>query len=84
MYENSVQYFPSLREIRDQLIEAQMHYLSTKSKNWHDKSNFRALKNIYMKNWKMLFDMADLGNLDEPLTAKILSNPEHTITRHLL
>ena len=32
----------------------------------------------------MLFDMADLGNLDQPLSAKILSNPNHPITRHLL
>ena len=32
----------------------------------------------------MLFDLAELGNLDEPLTPKILSNPDHKITKHLL
>lgn len=32
----------------------------------------------------MLFDMAKLGDLNKPLTAKILSNPSHPITKHLL
>ena len=33
----------------------------------------------------MLFDLADLGqHLDHPLTPKILSNPYHAITHHIL
>ena len=33
----------------------------------------------------MLFDLAGLGvNFDKPLTAKILSDPDHKITKHLL
>ena len=28
--------------------------------------------------------MADLNDLDKPLTTKILSNPEHKITKHIL
>ena len=32
----------------------------------------------------MLFDLAMLGDLDKPLTAEILSNPEHKITKHIL
>ena len=32
----------------------------------------------------MLFDLADLGDLDMPLTPKILSNPENKITKLLL
>ena len=32
----------------------------------------------------MLFELAHLGDLDEPLTTKILSDPEHRITKHIL
>ena len=38
-----------------------------------------------MSNWKLLFEMNDLGqHLDTPLTAKILSDPSHVITGHIL
>ena len=42
------------------------------------------LKDVYTSNWKLLFDMANLGDLEAPLTTKILSDPEHAITRHIL
>lgn len=32
----------------------------------------------------MLFDMAKLGDMNKPLNPKILSNPNHKITRHIL
>ena len=32
----------------------------------------------------MLFNIAKLGNLNKPLTVKILSNPEHAFTKHLV
>lgn len=32
----------------------------------------------------MLFNFADLGDLNAPLTPNILSNPEHKITKHIL
>ena len=32
----------------------------------------------------MLFDLAQLGDLDEPLTPIILSDPSHKITMHLM
>ena len=32
----------------------------------------------------MLFDLASLGDLDKPLTSKILKDPSHKITCHLL
>ena len=32
----------------------------------------------------MLFDMTELGDLSKPLTPKLLSDPTHKITRHLL
>ena len=32
----------------------------------------------------MLFELANLGDLDKPLTAKILSDPFDKITQHIL
>ena len=32
----------------------------------------------------MIFDIEKLGNLNKPLTPKILSDPTHKITMHLL
>ena len=37
-----------------------------------------------MDQWKNLFLIAKLGDLDKPLTPKILSDPHHPITRHTL
>ena len=37
-----------------------------------------------MKNWKMLFEIANLGDLNKPLTSKILSDPYHSVTKHIL
>jgi len=35
--------------------------------------------------WKNLFKIGNLGNeYDKPLTAKILSNPNHRIVKHLM
>ena len=31
-----------------------------------------------------MFDLVNLGDIDKPLTPKILSDPEHEITKHLL
>ena len=39
---------------------------------------------IYAKKWKKLFEIANLGELDKPLSMKILSNPHHIITKHIL
>ena len=32
----------------------------------------------------MLFDLAELGSLDKPLTTNILSDPGHKITKHIM
>ena len=32
----------------------------------------------------MLFDLAKLGDIDKPLTPKILKDPDHPITCHIL
>lgn len=42
------------------------------------------IKEVYAKNWKLLFEIDNLGDLDTPLTPEILSNPEHNVTKHLL
>ena len=42
------------------------------------------MKGIYLSNWLNVFALADLGSLDKPLTSKILSNPTHKITKHII
>ena len=84
MFQEDYQYFPTLREIRDQLVDAQLHEIDKENKNWDDQTKFKSLKNIYMSKWKMLFDIANLGNLDKPLTANVLSDPTNKVTKHIL
>ena len=69
MFENDYQYFPSLREIRDSLIKAQMKVLEAEKENWGDYTQFELMKEEYAKKFTLLFDVADLGNLDKPLTS---------------
>jgi len=38
----------------------------------------------HTKMWKNLFKIGNLGNFDQPLTAKILSNSNHKIVKHLM
>lgn len=84
MFQRDIKYFPSMREIRDGLVEAQIHEIQTKSKNWNDKTCFAQIQSIYQLNWNLLFEMAELGDLDKPLSPKILQNPYHKVTRHIL
>ena len=37
---------------------------------------FKTIKWNYMKKWDILFSIGNLGDLDKPLTPKILSNPD--------
>ena len=84
MFEEDYQYFPSLREIRDGLIRAQQQILEKEKLNWSDKTKFDLLILGYEEQWKFLFDIPKLGNLDKPLKPEILSNPNHKVTKHLL
>ena len=44
-----------------------------------------SLKIEYAKKWKFLFDLTNLGgDFDKPLSPKILSDPNHPITAHIL
>ena len=85
MFQKEIPYFPTLREIRDQLIQAQLHELKQRSQHWDNKTKFYLLKNTYKFNWEVLFELNNLGqHLDEPLTVKILSDPNHAITQRIL
>ena len=42
------------------------------------------MKKQYAYNWKFLFRLADVGDLDKPLTPKILSDPSHKIVKLIL
>ena len=71
-------------EIRNELIAAQMYQIEKESKDWSDSTDFKTLLWIYKERWDMLFDLKELGDLSKPLSPKILSDPYHKITRHLL
>ena len=48
------------------------------------KTKFELRMETYKGKWQLLFDLADLGDLDEPLSKEILSDPTHNITKLLL
>ena len=54
------------------------------SKNWNENCKFGLVKKIYKEKWNILFDLANIADNDKPVNTKILSNPEHAITRHIL
>ena len=84
MFQKDVRYFPSMREIRDELILAQVHQIHLESKQWNRQTLFGKIKESYVNNWNILFELANLENFDKPLTTTILSNPDHNITKHIL
>ena len=84
MFQNDTSYFPSIREIQDELIQAQLHEIQKNCQDWDNTSYFEQLKSDYARNWNILFDLAKLGDKEKPLTTKILANPNHNITKHIL
>ena len=68
MFEEDYQYFPSLREIRDGLIKAQIQILQNASELWDDDIEFESLKNGYTYNWKILFNLSGFDSIDKPLS----------------
>ena len=84
MFQEDFNFFPTLREIRDQIIKAQINEIQEQSTQWDNSTRFVTLKKMYSYSWNMLFDLAGSGNLDQPLTQAILSDPNHTITKHIL
>ena len=47
LFEEDYQYFPSLKEIRDGLINAQIKMIEHESKRWKDTININMIKSIY-------------------------------------
>ena len=47
LFEEDYQYFPSLKEIRDGLINAQIKMIEHESKDWNDKIKSNKIKDIY-------------------------------------
>ena len=86
MFQQDPSYFPTLREIRDELIQAQIKLIETESRQVYSKdgTNFAFFKMIYKEKWDFLFSLADIGDLNKPLTREILSDCTHKITKHIL
>ena len=84
MFQRNIPYFPSLREIRDELIQAQINEITLDCKSWQDRMSFKQLKSMYSSNWERVFELGDFGNLEKPLTPEILQDPSHKITAHIL
>ena len=85
MFDEDTQYFPSLQDIHDSLIKAQMRIIDQKRKKWSEATRFHGLKQTYQDNWEMLFKLALLNiPLQKPLTVSILQDPNHQVTKHLL
>ena len=53
-----------------------------KNEKFYKSNNIKAI--VSFKNNLQLFKVSNLGKIDKPLTPKILSNPKHKITKHLL
>ena len=61
-----------------------MREIKEKSGQWNDRTMFKQIKAEYRQKWEMLFDLAKLGDMERPLSARILSSPSHPITKHIL
>lgn len=66
------------------MIEAQINKIEEKCQNWNDARILAAVKANYVSTWKKLFMLAELGDLDKPLTPDVLSRTKSKITRHIL
>ena len=84
MFQKDIGYFPTLREIRNELMAAQLDQVKITTQSWKDNWRFEQTKDYYMDIWRIVFSLEKLGDLDKPLTPSILSNPEHAITQHIL
>ena len=68
MFEHDYQYFPTLREIKDSLTRAEMKELKRRSERWTNQTKFELMMYSYREKWDYLFKIADLGDMDRPLT----------------
>ena len=84
LFEEDYQYFPSLKEIRDGLIKAQLQIIEKEKESYIDAPSLHMLKISYAEKWRYLFKLAKFGDINKPLTPHILSDPSHKVTKHLL
>ena len=84
MFQKDLQYFPSMREIRDQLIEAQINQISIEAEQWQTIRKYDQLIEVYISKWDWLFEIGGLADINKPLTSAILSNPNHKFTQRIL
>ena len=86
MFQKDISYFPTIREIRDELIAAQLQKLHYDSRTWEkDDKTYHLLRDSYRKNWEFLFELADLNyDIEKPLTPKVLSTPSHNVVTYLI
>ena len=73
-----------MREIRDELIEAQINQISMNAEQGLDICRYEQMVEIYTEKWDWLFEIGDLGNINKPLTCSILSNPHHKFTQRIM
>ena len=73
-----------MKEIRNQLILAQVYNIQKESSKWQHKFDIEDFKKQYANNWKMLFKLANHNDLEIQLTPEILSNPSHNLVKLLL
>lgn len=64
MFQKDLDYLPTLREIRDEIIKAQLHDIQIKKQNWTNQTKFENIQSFYKMHWKLIFDLADLNDLD--------------------
>lgn len=85
LFQKDMSFFPSLREIRDELIKAQMMKIKYEYANvYTTKTDFEFIKSNYQEKWDLIFEFSNFDELDKPLTSNILSNSNHDITKLLL
>ena len=54
------------------------------NKEWRTDRPIQIIYQQYENIWREIFNIAKLGNANKPLTPKILSDPKHQITKHLV
>ena len=85
MFQRDISYFPSLKEIRDELVLAQIDHIKQESRNWNDTTMFMHLRSQYAYNWDLLFQLGTQRySLAKPLTQKILSDSTNPTTNLIL
>ena len=85
MFQKQYAYFPTLKEIKDELSLGQIHNIHSERKYWKLNSDFNYLKAEYTNNWTLLFQLADLDlDMEKPLTPSVLSNPNHRAVKLIM